>query len=198
MKILLFILILFSAAGAQDLNTPLRDELLKMLDVDQQRQECAKGNGDEQIKCLAEISEKIDKPNTKRLEEIFNQYGFPTAKLVGREGVGAFMTILQHAPTDDLRVKSFKPIKKAFRRKEITPSEYAGFVDRLRLHQGKPQLYGQGFSFKEGGGKMTMDAVVDPKNLDKRRKKIGLPPIAESVKILEEMYHLKVEIPKIH
>jgi hypothetical protein len=190
--------ILFSLANAQKINEILRQELLAMETEDQTaRIECTKGNGEEQIKCLAKIAETIDAKNTKRLNEIFEKFGFPTVKLVGKDGSQAYMILLQHSTSDDLRVKSLKPIGKALRRKELSPNDYANFVDRLRLHQGKPQLYGQHFSFKNDG-KMVMDDVSDPKNLDKRRKKIGLPPIAEHVKILEELFHLKVEMPKIH
>jgi len=52
--------------------------------------------------------------------------------------------------------------------------DYANFVDRLRLHQGKKQLYGSGFDFKEG--KMVMSPTEDMKNLDKRLSiETGLP-----------------------
>lgn len=191
---LTLIFIFVSAVAAQTFNTPLRDELLKMRESDQTaREQCSKGNGDEQIKCYAEISQTIDAPNTKRLEEIFNQYGFPTAKLVGREGVDAFMLILQHAPDDRLREKCLKPVKKAFKRGEITANEYTNYVDRLLVHQGKLQIYGSNFDMKDG--KLVMSETKNLKNLDKRRKKIGLPPIAEYAKLLKQYYNLEVEIP---
>jgi hypothetical protein len=197
--VLIWACILASLTNAQEINETLRQELLKMETEDQAaRIECTKGSvAEEQIKCAAKIAETIDAKNTKRLNEIYDKFGFPTVKLVGKDGAQAYMLLLQHSTTDTLRVKSLKPIKRAFKRKEVSPSEFANFVDRLRLHQGKPQLYGQGFSSK-GDGKMVMDAVVDPKNLDKRREKIGLPPITEYVKMLKEMYHLEVEVPKIH
>jgi hypothetical protein len=34
------------------------------------------------------------------------------------------------------------------------------------------------------------------KNLDKRRAKIGLPPIAEAAKMMNETYHLEVVVPE--
>jgi hypothetical protein len=55
-------------------------------------------------------------------------------------------------------------------------------------------LYGSGFDFKDG--KLVMSPTKDLKNLEKRRAKIGLPPLAEYIKDLEEMYHLKAEVPK--
>ena len=71
--------------------------------------------------------------------------------------------------------------------------DYANFVDRLRLHQGKKQLYGSGFDFNEG--KMVMSPTEDMKNLEKRRAKIGLPPLAELIKMMKEMYKLEVVVP---
>ncbi|MET0753223.1 MAG: DUF6624 domain-containing protein [Pyrinomonadaceae bacterium] len=188
------IFIFVSAAAAQTFNTPLRDELLKMREIDQTaRAQCSKGNADEQLKCYAEISQTIDAPNTKRLEAIFAQYGFPKANLVGQEGVDAFMLMLQHAPDERLREKLLKPIKKAFKRGEITANEYSNYVDRLLVHQGKPQIYGSNFEIKDG--KLVMSKTKDVKNLDKRRKKVGLPTIAEYVKLMKEIYNLEVVIP---
>jgi hypothetical protein len=173
--------------------TRLRDELLQMEKVDQEaRSKCTNSAAEEQIKCIGEISKTIDEPNTKRLNEIFDQIGFPDTAKVGRDGMQAFMIVLQHAPTDELRVKALKPITKAFKNKELDPMGYANFVDRLRLHQGKKQLYGAGFEFKDG--KMVLSPTEDMKNLDKRRAKIGLPPMAEAIKMMKEMYHLEVVI----
>ena len=172
----------------------LRDELLLMEKVDQDaRMKCANGSADEQVKCFAPLLKAIDEPHTKRLEEIFDQIGFPNTVKVGREGMQAFMILLQHSPTDTLRVRSLKPITAAFKNKELPPMDYANFVDRLRLHQGKKQLYGSGFDFKDG--KMVMSPTDDMKNLEKRRKSIGLPPLAELVKMMKEMYKLEVVVP---
>lgn len=161
------------------------------------RKECITGSENEQIECFRKIAETIDIKNTKRLNEIFNEFGFPGIKLVGKAGLQAYLILLQHTISDELRIKSLKPIEKAFRRKEMPPDAYANYVDRLRVHLKKPQLYGQSFSFKTDG-KMVMDEVIDLKNLDKRRRKIGLPPIAEYAKESESFYRLRVEIPKTY
>ena len=62
------------------------------------------------------------------------------------------------------------------------------FTDRLLVNLGKPQIYGANFDFKNG--KLVMSPTKDVKNLDRRRKAIGLPPIAEYMKMLEEMYKI--------
>ncbi len=96
--------------------------------VDQDaRLECVKFTADDQIKCLAEIDVSIDAPNTKRLITLFERYGFPTVEKVGREGQQAFMILLQHCNSDELRKKCLKPVKKAFVRKELKAMDYANF-----------------------------------------------------------------------
>ena len=193
LNLILVLLLATTLAGAQQF-PKLRDELLQMEKVDQDaRNKCTNSIADEQIKCLAEISKTIDEPNTRRLNEIFDQIGFPDTAKVGKEGMRAFMIVLQHAPTDELRARALKPITKAFNNKELDPMGYANFVDRLRLHQGKKQLYGTGFEFKDG--KMILSRTEDLQHLEKRRKKIGLPPMSEAVKMMKEIYHLEVVYP---
>lgn len=193
---LIFISTFFLTIDAQIENEKLRVELLKMRAEDQKaREECGKGNADEQMKCYVEIAGKIDKPNTKRLEEIYAQNGFPTAKTVGKDGVDAFMLILQHAPDETLRQKLLKPIEKAFKQKEISANDYSNYVDRLLVRQGKPQIYGSNFEMKDG--KVVMSEVKDLKNLDKIRLKIGLPTIKEYAEMLKKAYNLEVEIPAV-
>jgi len=176
-------------------NPKLRAELLAMEKADQDaRAPCTNETSDEQVRCFADISKKIDEPNTKRLEEIFDEFGFPNTAKVGKDGLQAFMVVLQHAPSDDLRMRALKPITKAFKNKEMPPMAYANFVDRLRLHQGKRQWYGTGFDLKNG--RMELSPTEDMRNLEKRRAKIGLPPMSEAVEMMKEIYHLDVLIPK--
>jgi len=193
MSVLLLLLWTISAQAQTD--PKLRTELLAMEKADQDaRIICTNGKADEQVKCLAEISKKIDEPNTKRLAEILDKFGFPDTAKVGREGLEAFLVVLQHARTDDVRVRSLKPITKAFKHKEIPPADYANFVDRLRLHQGKKQVYGTSFDFKNG--RMELSPTEDMKGLEKRRAEIGLPPMSEAIQMMKELYHLDVVVPR--
>ena len=122
-----------AALFAQAQYPKIRAELLAMEKVDQDaRTKCTNGTADQQVKCLGEISKTIDEPNTKRIIEIFNEIGFPNTAKVGKDGLQAYMILLQHASSDDLRVKSLDPITAAFKNKEIMPVDYANFVDRLR------------------------------------------------------------------
>ena len=170
----------------------LRDELLQMQERDQAVRDKCTGTADEQTKCILKVLEEVDRPHTKRLNEIFNKSGFPVMSQVGSDGVKAFVLLMQHSGDIELRKKSEKGMKQAFKDKVLSANEYTNFIDRLLNDQGKPQIYGSNFQMKDG--KMVMHPVKDPKNLDKRRKAIGLPPISEYVKMLKEAYKLEVVI----
>lgn len=169
---------------------PLRSELLAMRKADQDARNSCSGDADEQLKCYVKISETVDKPNTKRLNEIFDAFGFPSVRRVGVDGVEAYYLLLQHSNDIALKQKCLPAIKRLFERKVISAIDYSNFTDRLLVNLGRPQVYGANFDMRDG--KLVMSPTVDPKNLDKRRKAIGLPPIAEYVKILKEAYKLEV------
>jgi hypothetical protein len=199
MKLLMMICIFASTvcvANAQERNEALRRELLAMEKVDQEaRVKCSGGTVDEQIKCYQLTAENVDAAHTKRLRVILDQYGFPSAKLVGDDGFRAFMLLLQHSTSDELRDRSLKPIEEAFKRKELLPQDYANFIDRYHLRRGEPQIYGSGFESRDG--KMVLSPTLDIKNLEKRRKEIGLPPMKEYMEMLKKTYHLEIEAPQL-
>lgn len=173
----------------------LRKELLQMRERDQAvREKCTNGTADDQIKCFVKAADDVDKPNTKRINEIFAAHGFPTASLVGNDGVQAFVLILQHSGDVELKKKSEAGMKRACDEKVISVMDYTNFVDRLLTDQGKLQIYGSNFVTQDG--KLVMSPVEDPTNLAKRRKDIGLPTIEEYAKKLQEIYKLEVVIPK--
>ena len=183
------VILLATATPAQVSNQDLRTELLAMRERDQAaRLACPAGKSDEQMKCYAKILEEIDKPHTQRLNEIVRKYGVPDAKRVGADGMEAYYLVLQHSNDLNLKHKSVKAMEKAFEAKQLSPFDYANFTDRLLVNLGKPQIYGANFDFKNG--KLVMSPTKDVKNLDRRRKAIGLPPIAEYMKMLEEMYKI--------
>ena len=177
------------SAFAQPTKPELRTELLTMRDRDQAaRNACPNGNADEQLKCYVKVSEEVDRPHTQRLNEIVRTYGVPDAGLVGKDGIESYYLVLQHSNDPKLKEKSLKGMEKAFKAKQLSAADYANYTDRLLVNLGKPQVYGANFDLKDG--KMVMSPTKDIKNLDRRRKSIGLPPIAEYMKMLEEVYKI--------
>src|SRR6185369_5861185 len=119
------------AAAYGQTNQELRAELLAMRALDQKARDECSGNADEQLKCYMKMSEDVDKPNTKRINEIYNAGGFPTVKLVGRDGVDAFFLLLQHSNDTALKQKCLPSIERAFREKVMSANNYSNFTDRL-------------------------------------------------------------------
>jgi len=195
MNWLSLVVILFAVVAVHaQTDEKLRAELLVMRERDQAaRAACDKGTTDERMVCYGQVAERVDRPNTVRLKEIMKSGGFPDAKAVGKDGVEAFYLILQHSADIEFKKQCLEHITKAFEAKQLAPMDYANFTDRLLVNLGKPQVYGSNFEFKDG--KLVMSPAEDVKNLDARRRKIGLPPMAEYVKKLKKVYKTDVVDP---
>ena len=97
-----------SSQAAQKLQTPilkvtrpaLQHELVLMADRDQAARnnwDILKDGADSQA---ARTTAEVDSKNQRRLRQIFNQDGFPTAAMVGYNGVAAAWIVLQHMGND--------------------------------------------------------------------------------------------------
>ena len=58
--------------------------------------------------------------------------------------------------------------------------------DRIAVKRGQQQLYGTQAQLKEGH--VVLDPIQDSAGVDARRKKIGLPPLLEYVRVLEREF----------
>ena len=128
-----------------------------------------------------------DAANLIRLRAIFARYGFPDQAMVGRDGVSNAWLLVQHATADkalmDRAVKLARPL---MLRGELPRGDYALLVDRVRLHEGKKQIYGSQFTL--ASGHLVMLPLLDPAQVDQRRAAMGLMPEAEYKRMGEKMY----------
>lgn len=171
-------------------NEALRREILGMLEEDQAvRKPFLEGrlpNGAE-----ARVMRERDEADTKRLNQILDEYGFPGVKLVGVTATRDFIIMLLHSPSLELMKRALPHVERAARRKEIPPEDFASLYDRVLIHEGKPQLYGSNFKFE--GGKVALDTTQEPAHLDERRRKLGLIPIGEYARLLSGLYKMPVD-----
>jgi hypothetical protein len=166
-------------------NEGLRRELLHMLEEDQAVR-APFTQGRQLTEAETRAMRERDEADTKRLTEILDEYGFPGVALVGINATRAFITMLVHSPSLELQKRALPFVERAARRREIPPDDFALLTDDVLAAEHKPQLYGTNFKFV--GGKLALDTTEDPARLDERRRKLGLPPIAEYAKFLSEMY----------
>ena len=181
-------------ADAAASNGALRAELLELARDDQQDRErlsrALETNDSEYIKRLI----ANDSARTQRLKALVAQYGWPTAALVGRDGVHAAWLLLQHSEDWAWQKTMLPVVEAAADAGEIHKRDLAVLTDRALVRSGRPQRYGNSFSILDG--RLVADPIEDEAAVDARRAAIGLPPMAEYARDLAEMYKMPVEWPR--
>lgn len=130
---------------------------------------------------------------TRRLQALVARHGWPTRALVGAEGVEAAWLVLQHSPDLAWQREMLPRIWEASRAGDVRPAEAAMLEDRTRVNSGAPQRYGNSFHLVDG--ELRPHPIEDPDGLEARRREVGLPPMADYVKVLAEVYKLPVAWP---
>jgi Family of unknown function (DUF6624) len=168
----------------------LRAELIARADQDQRlRNEMIKNGSARPDSAVVRRMAALDAGNTTRLKEIVEQIGWPGTDLVGWDGAEAAFLLGQHAERD--AHKAWMPkIQEAFETGRISGSNYALFLDRYLVEDGKPQVYGsRARPFAEWKGRTaTFFPIDDSTSVDKRRADVGLSPLAVYAATLSRMY----------
>jgi len=121
---------------------------------------------------------------------IFSKYSFPDYDLVGRETSDNFWLLVQHQDAHPAFQDSvLKAMKTAVDKGLANGINYAYLLDRVRVNGGKPQVYGTQMILNESKTSFVPQPVEDEANLDERRRSIGLPPIKDYIKTMNERYH---------
>jgi uncharacterized protein DUF6624 len=169
----------------------LRRELLAMVEQDQNiRNEMIKRGVDHPGEAVMARMDVIDKRNTLRMKRIIQEYGWPRPGLVGWDGTEAAFLVVQHA--DHLTQKELLPLlQKEYKKGELSGPNYALFLDRVLVEDGRPQIYGsRPRPFDQWkAGEPVFYPIEDESNVDNRRAEVGLTPLAEYRKRLKQMYH---------
>ncbi len=161
----------------------LRMELLAMSDKDQQlRMGRRSGGGAPSKEAMAQIVD-VDAQNTARMHEIIDEYGWPTLSMVGDDGASAAWLLVQHADRDnEFQRRCLELMKPLVDGGEVSAVDVAYLTDRMRMHEGKPQVYGT--QFHRSNGLWEPYPIEDPDRVDERRAALGLPTLAEYKKQL--------------
>lgn len=136
---------------------------------------------------------RADTARSVWLRRVVRDHGWPTRSSVGDSAVIAAWLILQHSPFNDWQSEMLPILERSTAAGELSRSELAVFTDRVLVHQGKPQRYGSQFDVVNG--RLVPPRVADLPGLDARRAEVGLPPMAEYVRMLADFYKLPVVWP---
>lgn len=150
-------------------NLELREEIKKMIIEDQRYRQ---GNYSKNV----DKQEAIDDYNTKRIIEIFNEFGFPNDNVIGNYSIDQSHVringILLHT-SDSIRINYFVPkITEFIKNGTCSPETLAEIIDQYHLYKGRPQIYGT------YGINQNYDNIFsDRKIVDSNRISVGLQPL---------------------
>jgi hypothetical protein len=173
-----------------EINEALRQELLAMQSRDQElRQVLSAGHGAGTPVEQAELEQimHVDKVHTARMQEIIQRFGWPGRSLVDEDGAQAAWLLLQHADqVPEFQKQCLELLQTAVLANEASPAHLAYLTDRVRCHEGKPQVYGtQG---QITNGEVSIGEIEDRDHVDERRAEVGLEPLADYLANLKRFY----------
>ena len=160
----------------------LRAELHALVETDQAaRFAMIKDKTNKELLANVEAS---DRASTARLHEIIEKFGWPGKKLVGADGAHDAWLLVQHADKDlPFQKQCLALMQPMVATGEVTAIDVAYLDDRVAVAEHRPQTFGTQF-----GPDGNPQPMVDPANIDARRKAVGLGTMAEYRLMMREMY----------
>ncbi|WP_371825879.1 DUF6624 domain-containing protein [Nonomuraea turcica] len=106
----------------------------------------------------------------------------------GKDGAHAAWALIQHADRDlDLQRRGLELMRQAVEKDEADPSDLAYLVDRVRVAEKKPQVYGTQWETDPQGNWRPRTPIENEAEVDERRADVGLKPIKEYVEELKSL-----------
>ena len=119
---------------------------------------------------------RVDESNRRFLEAFVARHGSPFCSPLPPSAQRNFWYLLQHLDADpaalSVRMKLSESIRCALHDGIISPWQYAAFVDRLRLMEHKPQLYGTQFACTQSGAQLL--PAIPEEDMRANRKRVGM------------------------
>lgn len=128
---------------------------------------------------------KVDDANLARIEEIIAKGGWPGRSRVGSRAGSVAWLVIQHGELA-IQKKYLDMMTKAADSGELDPALLATSVDRIRVREGKPQLYGT--QFHEMNGVQVPQPIEDEANVDARRENAEMGSLADYATDLGRTY----------
>jgi hypothetical protein len=127
-----------------------------------------------------------DRKNLRWLKDVVSRHGWPGKSLVGSKSAHFAWLLVQHADSDREFQQTCLTKMEALPKGDVEARDIAYLTDRILVGTGKKQKYGTQANLKDG--KAVATPIDDEEHVDERRKALGLEPLAEYLKLLEEFY----------
>lgn len=133
---------------------------------------------------------RVDGENTEFLKDVIASWGWPTRSLVGDEASKAAWLLVQHADRDvAFQKECLALMEDAVGKDDVTRRNYAYLVDRVRVNEGQPQLFGTQMRMRDG--RHMPAEIEDADRVDERRAWAGLEPLSKYVERFNEEHKWK-------
>lgn len=193
---LLTILIHFTTFSQDTIDVELKKKIYAIYSLDQEvREDLRKfknGELDSSTFNLDQIKRRISETDSLhfyKLESIIDEYGYPGYALVGKDFSDAFWNIVQHQDENiEFQERVLELMKKEVDKNNATKSYYAYLIDRVKVNQGDKQIYGSQMQLNSDSTSYEPKPVVDPNNLNERRKSVDLPPMEEYIETMNNRF----------
>jgi uncharacterized protein (DUF952 family) len=160
------------------MNETVRQELLE-LRADDLRVRAELERAGRLLRGYDQEMETVHRRNSARLRGIVAEHGWPTPLTVGTDGAEAVWLIVQHAIGEpDFQRRALPLFEQAALRGEIPGWQPAYLMDRIRMLEGWPQLYGTQMA-PDADGRIVVWPIADTATLNERRRTVGLRPFEE-------------------
>lgn len=130
--------------------------------------------------------EEVHRRNGQQLLTIIAEHGWPGRRLVGKRGSAAAWLVLQHAISmPSLQRRGLELLRTGATNGDVEPAQVAMLEDRIRVFEGKKQIYGTQYDWDDRG-EMSPYPIEDPGGVDERRRAMGLPPLEENTRRMRD------------
>lgn len=172
---------------AHPVASDLRRELARRSALDQEARDAVDGWSEDPRTELWDKVTAVDADNTTWLMAIVEQHGWPRESDVGEEAAEAAWLLAQHADDQpELQHTFLRHMASAVGIGEASPRLLAYLDDRVRLSEGRAQLYGT--QFIDDGSGLRPQPIEDPDRLAERRSAVGLEPFEDNEARMQQMW----------
>ncbi len=132
---------------------------------------------------------EINRKNVTIVKKIITEIGFPTINLTSQKAYKASVLVVLHSGDIVFLSESIKNLQNADP-VSIQKRDIAYMIDKSRVIQKLPQLYGTQYNIDKNGVLKYIE-IEKPEELEKRRAEYGMESFEEYKKIVEQSLKLK-------
>lgn len=141
-----------------------------------------------------EEMDRVDRENTEWMKGLVDEHGWPKVSEVEPDGAQAAFLLVQHSPDTAFQRRCLDLMTPLVKEGEVNAVNWAYLLDRVLLAEGKKQVFGTQFMVGPDG-KPELRPLEDPETVDERRAELGMPPLEEYRKLVEDMHRQRKAAP---